>query len=337
VAYLNRHTAMMTQANNTLEQLTSNSANAVELKGLQNNIPLSYSEDLKGANFSILLNTAINKSSTDLPASKFSLIKLSFTLAGALEALYSTKTPYDITTAGTITALDYTINDLELHWYETMETGPIERTIFRTTFLTTTSVVSTNSTLNIRSPQLYDSVSMSFIQQQDRNLVYRNDCYSCYYPSLQTIEILCNGVDSPIRYVIGSGNSPVYQDIALNYLKSLDGNMECNSICNKLLSETLTFGIGCKFSTSINDTVVFVLSMVPDSTYQPSENPFDASTRICAIRSFILTFASSSKSRFFLTCFWGFSLNSLSKSSLVNCSLIASLIFLVGAILVFEK
>lgn len=277
VAYLNRHTAMIAQANNTLEQLTSNSANAVELKGLQNNIPLSYSEDLNGANFSILLNTAINKSSTDLPASKFSLIKLSFTLAGALECLYSTKTPYPTTQpipAGTITALNYTIHDLELHWYETLESA-VERTIFRTTFLTTTSVVSTNSTLNIRSPQLYDSVSMSFIQQKDRNLIYRNDCYSCYFPSLQSVEILVNGSDSPIKYVIGSGNSPVYQDIALNYLKSLDGNMECNSICNKFLSETMTFGIGCKFSTSISDTVVFVLSMVPDATYQPSQEPFD--------------------------------------------------------------
>jgi hypothetical protein len=278
VAYLNRHTSMVTQANNTLEELTSNSANAVELKGLQNNVPLCYSEDPSGANFSILLNTAINKSSTDLPASKFSLIKLSFTLGGALEALYSTKTPYATTPpipTGTITALDYTINDLELHWYETMET-PVERTIFRTTFLTTTSVVSTNSTLNIRSPQLYDSVSMSFIQQKDRNLIYRNDCYSCYFPSLQTVEILVNGSDSPIKYVIGSGDSSVYQDIALNYLKSLDGNTECNSICNKFLSETMTFGIGCKFSTSINDTVVFVLSMVPASTYQPSQEPFDA-------------------------------------------------------------
>ena len=273
IAYLNRKTAMDTQAHNTLEQVTSGSANVVELKGLQNNIPLAASIDTDGANFSILLNTAINKSSTDLPASKFSLIKLSFTLASALEGLYSSRAGLPDTDDNYITALDYTIKDLELHWYETVET-PVERTIFRTVFLTTTSIVSTNSTINVRSPQLYDSVSMSFILQQDRNQVYRNDCMSYYFPSLQTVEIIVNGVDF-IKYVIGAGNSSPYQDLALNYLKSLDGNTECNSICNKFLSENISFGIGCKFSTSINDTVCFVLSMVPGSTFQPSVNPFD--------------------------------------------------------------
>ena len=274
VAYLNRKTAMDSQAHNTLEQLTSGSANVVELKGLQNNIPLASSKDTDGTNFSILLNTAINKSSTDLPASKFSLIKLSFTLASALEGLYSSRAGLPDTSPNLITALDYTINDLELHWYETVET-PVERTIFRTVFLTSTSIVSTNSTINVRSPQLYDSVSMSFILQEDRNKVYRNDCMSYYFPSLQTVEIIVNGSDSPIKYVIGAGNSSPYQDIALNYLKSLDGNTECNSICNKFLSENISFGIGCKMSTSINDTVCFVLSMVPGSTFQPSASPFD--------------------------------------------------------------
>ena len=275
IAYLNRHTAMVSQANNTLEQLTSNSNNVLELKGLQNNVSISSASDDDGANFSILLNTAINKSSTDLPASKFNLIKLSFTLASALECLYSTRVGINPADALFITGLDYIINDLELHWYETIET-PVERTLFRTTFLTTTSVVSTNSTLNIRSPQLYDSVSMSFILQKDRNNIYRNDCQSYYFPSLQTVEILVNGSDSPVKYVIGSGNSSPYQDLAVNYLKSLDGNVECNSICNKLLSETITFGIGARFTTSINDTCVFVLSMVQGSTFQPSILPFDA-------------------------------------------------------------
>lgn len=269
-----RYVAMKTQSSNTLENLTASSASAPELKGLLNNVSLALPTTTGGIPFSFKPLIALNRSNTDLPSSKFTQMKMLMTLGSALECLYST-VPEPLPTDPThITALNFIITNLQLNWYEVPEMS-IPRTVFKTTYLTTQTVVSLNTNLYVTAPTVFDAVSCSFILQADRNLVYRNDLLCTYVPSITRVEFTINGLDAPLVYAIGNGASPPYQDIALNYAKSLEYDVDKNCILDKLFSETIAFGLGVAFHSQQNSKLGIALTIDQNTTWQPSVHPYD--------------------------------------------------------------
>jgi hypothetical protein len=280
-----RWASMVKQSKYTLEGLNTSSASLTELCGSQNDVLLMGSEiapntpSLPGVAsaplsipFSFKPEVALNKSSGDLGQSKFQMMKLLFNLASAVEALYSTAgTQY---VQANIGALQYNFLDLQLQWYETNEVMMPMPVMFQTVNLITQTLVSSNASFAVSSPTVYDAVSLTFIQQSHRNS-YNFDNYACeYVPSLENvgsrIEFTVSGSDQPIRFPIQT-----YSECALNYWKSMGGDIK-NSLMNVYTSQNGAFGIGCRFTTGINDRLAVNFILQPPLVLNPSQNPSDA-------------------------------------------------------------
>lgn len=270
LAQYSRKVAMDSMATHTLEELTCSSESAVELKGNNNNALLAT----QNIPFALNLNVAVNKSSANLGASKYSMIKVMLTLSSALEALYiATPQP----NPEVISQLNFSISELELHWNETLESKMDMPIIFNTNYLVTQTIVSSNTNLNVVSPNPYDSVSISYIKQANRNSKYADNQMCEYVLDIQSVEYTVNNqATGPLTYRIGSGGVPPYQDLALNALKSLAGNPDKNCIVNRLLSENGCFVMGMAYASSQNDKLGVQLEINSASTYQISSNPMDA-------------------------------------------------------------
>lgn len=276
-----RYVAMMTQHDSTPEGLITNSAHASELKGCLNNYLLPGNNELRGISFSCKPHICLNKSSTDLPQSKFSEMKITIQLANATECLYiSGGAP----STQTISSLSYELSDLQLSWMETLEQPGMasEQTVFNCIDNMAQTITGVNSNMQIRTSKPYNAMSISFLRQADKDSIYKDSLLCEYVPDIERVEILVNGVDNPITYAI---LPPCYQDIALNYYKSLSNSGaviwktqtgEKNSIMNRFLSENGTFGVGCAFATSQNDVLQVALTINDNTLYNPSVSPIQA-------------------------------------------------------------
>jgi len=279
-----RWASMVKQSKYTLEGINTSSAGLTELCGSQNDVLLMGSEiapntpALPGVAsaplsipFSFKPEIALNKSSGDLGQSRFGMMKMLFNLASAVEALYSTAGATYV--QANIGALQYQFMDLQLQWYETIEVPERMPITFQTVNLITQTLVSSNASFAVSSPTVYDAVSLSFIQQSHRNN-YNFDNYACeYVPSLENVgsrvEFTVSGSDQPIRFPIQT-----YSELSLNYWKSLAGDIK-NSLMNVYTSQNGSFGIGCRFTTGINDRLAVNLILQPPLVINPSQNPSD--------------------------------------------------------------
>lgn len=263
--------SMDTQARHTLEELTCSTESASELKGNNGNIILCQAN----APFSFSPNICLNKTSDNLGSSKYTFCKIMMTLSSALEALYiSTPIPEG---GGDIASLAFGLTNLQLHWTETLEMKNPNPVVFNINYLVTQTVLSSNSNLNVVAPNPYDSVSVSFIRQANRNNLYYDSNMCEYLRDIERVEYtINNSAYGPLTYAIGAGQSPPYQDLALNYLKSLNGDPDKNCIVNRLLQENGCFGIGMAYSSAQNDKLGIALTLSATSDFQISQNPFDA-------------------------------------------------------------
>jgi len=284
IGFYPRPVIMDTMARNTLEELTACSDSAVEMKGNNGNIIIStqsaptQTAGLFGAPFRIVPNVAINKSSANIPSSKYPMMKMMLTLSSALNAFY-VSTPEPVAPgAADIVALDYTISQLQLHWIERPEAKlQPKEIVFNTNYLTTSSVVSLNTTVVVVAPNPYDAVTCSFIQQGNRNSLYADSNMCEYLRDIDRVEFtLNNQVYGPITYICGAGSSPIYQDLSLLALKSLNGDPDKNCIVNRILQENGCFLIGMKYAASQSDRLGITMQINSQTTFQYSENPYDA-------------------------------------------------------------
>jgi hypothetical protein len=283
IGFYPRPVIMDTMSRNTLEELTACSDSAVEMKGNNGNIIIStqsaptQTAGLLGAPFRIVPNVAINKSSANIPSSKYPSMKMMLTLSSALNAFYVSIPEPAVPNAADIVALDYTISQLQLHWIERPE-APVQpkEIVFNTNYLTTSSVVSLNTTINVVAPNPYDAVTCSFIQQANRNSLYADANMCEYLRDIDRVEFtLNNQVYGPITYICGSGASPVYQDLALLALKSLNGDPDKNCIVNRILQENGTFLIGMKYAASQSDRLGITMQINSQTTFPYSQYPYD--------------------------------------------------------------
>ncbi len=276
-----RYVSMITQHDSTPEGLITNSAHASELKGCLNNYLLPGNNDKKGIAFSFKPHISLNKSSTDLPQSKFGEIKVTFQLCNSTEAIYiSGGKP----TTPIISSLSFELSDLQLSWMETMEQPGLasQPTVFNCIENMVQTITGVNANMQIKTSKPYNALSMSFLRQDVKDSLYRDTLLSEFVPDIERVEFLVNGNDSPLTYAI---LPPCYQDIALNYYKSLSNSGstiwrtqtgEKNSIMNRFLSENGTFGIGVTFATSQNDSLQVALTINDNTPYQPSVSPIQA-------------------------------------------------------------
>jgi len=267
VQLYNRIVSMSRMATNNLESINTSSLLLSEICGTMNHFQLlgtTKRDGLNSASFSILPMIAINQSSNNLSSDKFQVIQISMTLANAIEAFYTDHTsggPY-MSDAGTaFSEIFYNIADLQLEWNEMMEQpGDKGTVIMPVKHLYQQSINNETSYLNITTPQLYNSLSVSFIEQSKRNTIFVNNLLCEKIKGLDlnggALEIMINSGDTPIPYPIQT-----YQETALNYLKSLNGNLAQNCITNEFLNDTMSFGIGFSLMTSSNDRVAISLKI----------------------------------------------------------------------------
>jgi hypothetical protein len=271
-----RYVSMVTQHDFAPESLISNSLNAPELKGALNTHLLNGDNINKGIAFSMKPQICVNKSSADLAQSKFQEIQVMFQLGSSIEALYISGAVNP-----DISSLSYEFTDLQLSWMETMEVPNNEPVVLNTVSNMIQTVTGISNNLTLVSSVAYDALSMSFMHQSSVKSLYNNNMLCEYIPDISRVEFLVNGVDAPLSYAI---TTPAYQDIALNYYKSLSssGNAiwglprgEKNSIMNRFYSENGCFGIGSAFASSINDKLQVALTIDDNTKYNPSSNPID--------------------------------------------------------------
>lgn len=282
-----RWASMVKQSKFTLEGLNSSSNALTELCGSQNNILLMGSEiapntttlpnvapgtDVYSIPFSFKPELALNKCTGDLGQSAFPQMKIVFNLASAVEALYSTASAAYI--SANISSLQYSLLDVQLQWYETIE-RPMKMPItFSTAFLITQTLVSSNASFAVNSPTVYDAVSLSFIKQSHRNRI-AFDNYACeWIPGIDNVgsrvEATVSGSEQPVRFPIMT-----YSELALNYARSLGAGPK-NSLMNVYSSQNGCWGIGYKFQTGINDRLaVNVILNGLSPSQQPSAGPSD--------------------------------------------------------------
>jgi len=261
IAYYPRYVAMKKQAENPQTHLYTSSENLTELTGLYGN-KLLTGEAVSGyVYYSFSPMIAINKSSANLPQSKFVQMRIMSQLASGLEAFYTT------TTSTTFSLIDYELEDLQFTWYEEPQ-KTVGDVVLNTTYLNKQSIVSNHTNLNLFCPNVYDAVSVSFIKQADLNntLTDNNACYQI--PLINRVEFTLNGNDSPISYPLES-----YEDIIVNYKKSLSAG-EKHSFSKSLIVSGQVFGIGCSFTTSVNDKLGINIDI--DDAINISELQYDA-------------------------------------------------------------
>ena len=275
-----RIVSMMTQANNTLESLVTESSNLCELKGLTNNFQLvgnSYVGDAKTISFSMLPQISLNMASDMLSQQSFQNIQLSMVLSNSVEALYTNLKTDDPRMKKDLTkfsALQYKLFNLLLSWTEVdMITTKAQPVVMPVKHVYNQTVTSQTSYLNITTPMLYNAMSISFMKQSERNSIFHNNLKCSKIFGLDdvggSLELLINGTDTIIPYQIED-----YQDVAVNYLKSLNGNVNKNVIMNKFM-ETQSFGIGFQMLTSSNDRLAINLK-INGSAYNNVIPKYDA-------------------------------------------------------------
>ena len=266
-----RWVGMKRQANYTIEGINTSSKVLSELCGTQNNYMLISDT---GVSFSFAPETCVNKSDQDLGQSKFGELRLSFNLANATEALYTTRLPADpyMATAAGFTQLRYSIGDVQARWIEGVEVPSKAPVVFQVCSLVTQTLLSSNSFFAITTPTPYTSLSLSFIKQSHRNSFFYNNNRCEFVEGLTgtagRLEIEINGNTGPIKFPLLT-----YQETALNYWKSLNGVIK-SSIMNSYLSGNgTTFGIGCSFVESVNDRVTFMLQIDPNDPAYNNDIP----------------------------------------------------------------
>jgi len=270
-----RYVGMQSQHDSTQEGLITNSGHASELKGALNTT-LLVGNDAKGIAFSFKPHIAINKSSGDLPQTNFSDIKVMWQLGAGVEAFYIVGGEPESPEIFNIT---FELSELQLSWIETVEdkslvNQPVTLNTIYSMVQTTTSL---NTNMNIVSPTAFDAISISFLRQANLNSLYLDSQLCEYVPDIISTSFTINGEIGPLTYTI---LPPCYQDIALNYYKSLDNSGSAiwriadaskNSIKNRFLSESGgTFGIGCAFKTSINDKLGVNIQISDSTDFNPS-------------------------------------------------------------------
>ena len=301
IQYYPRFVGMKNQSRYTQEQLDTNTLCMTELLGTQNNIMLLAENggtlDIggipdvnlsQGVSFSMIPEICVNNGSDDLGNAKFGALRVMMNLANGLEAFYTTHTPNDyyFTTDGStispdaFTQISYTITSLECHWLEVIDKTTPAPVTFLSTSLITQSLVTSNSFFNVTTAGTpYDAVALSFIQQSHRNNLFYNNNQCEFVPGVDgnggRVEFSVNGNDRPIAFPILS-----YQELSLNYWKALGGVMK-NSIMNAFQYRNNTFGVGCSFSTSVNDRLGVSVQVDPTDPYYITEgslaaNPYDA-------------------------------------------------------------
>lgn len=271
IQYLPRWVGMKRQANYTIEGINTSSKVLSELCGSQNNYMLI--SDM-GVSFSFAPETCVNKSDQDLGQSKFSELRLSFNLANATEALYTTRLPADpyMATADGFTQLRYSIGDVQARWIEGVEVPSKAPVVFQVCSLVTQTLLSSNSFFAITTPTPYTSLSLSFIKQSHRNSFFYNNNRCEFVEGLTgtagRLEIEINGNTGPIKFPLLT-----YQETALNYWKSLNGVIKSSIMNSYLSSNGATFGIGCSFVESVNDRVTFMLQIDPNDPAYNNDIP----------------------------------------------------------------
>ena len=267
IAYYPRYVAMKKQSVNTQTELYTSSENLTELTGPYNNQILCGQDANKLIPFSIKPMIAVNKSNANLPQSKFVQMRIMSQVSAGLEAFFSTR----LISGGTdsfFSSINFELSDLQLCWYEQNQTSAGD-VVLNTSYLNKQSVVSNHTNLNIFAPNVYDAISVSFIRQSDLNTT-KTDNNACYQiPGIQRVEFTLNGNDAPVSYPIVS-----YDDIIVNYKKSLMTG-EKHSFSKSLIATGQCFGIGCSFSTSVNDKLGINID-IDDTIYNASTTKFDA-------------------------------------------------------------
>ena len=270
-----RIVAMQTQHDGTPETIFTSSAHASELKGHLNNTLLVGDSAKKGVPFSFKPLIAINKSSDDLPQSKFNEIKVLFQLGAGIESFYISGGMPD---APVIYNVSFELRDLQLSWIETIEDKSLANSpvTLNTVFNMVQTITGLNNNIQVVSNTAYDAVSMSFLRQSSLNNLYMDSLCCEYIPDIDRLETLIDGQSGPLTYAI---LAPVYQDIALNYYKSLSNSGSSiwrtedptkNCIKNRFLSENGCFGIGFGYHTAINDKLQVALTLNDNTSYNPS-------------------------------------------------------------------
>jgi hypothetical protein len=266
IAYYPRWVAMKEQANKPESHLYTSSDSIVECKGIR--LPNILSGVDKGTDknnvyFSIKPQIAINKTNANLPQSKFVQVRVMTQLSSSLEAFYTTAVDENLETV--ISNISYTIKDLQLSWYEQNQQSAGD-VVLNTCYLNKQTIVSNHTNLNIFAPNVYDAISVSFIQQQNLNNIItdNNGCY--FVDGINRVEFTLNGSDAPVSYPLLS-----YEDILVNYKKSLMAG-EKNGFGYK--NRNSTFGIGCSFQTSVNDKLGINIDI--NDSINMSQKQFDA-------------------------------------------------------------
>jgi hypothetical protein len=268
----------MTQSNSTLESLATSSSNLCELKGLSNHFQLvgnSYVGDDKTVSFSMLPQISLNMASDMLPQENFQNIQLSMVLANSVEALFTSLKNNDARMKGSdkFSTLQYKLFNLLLSWTEVDMMGKPNTVVMPVKHVYNQTLTSQSTYLNVTTPVLYNAMSISFMKQSERNSIFHNNLKCDKIFGLDdvggSLELLINGTDTIIPYQIED-----YQDVAQNYLKSLNGNINKNVIMNKFL-ETQTFGIGFAMMTSSNDRLAINLK-INGSSYNNVIPKYDA-------------------------------------------------------------
>ena len=275
----NRMVSMSRQANYDLATLNSSSLVIPELCGTGNNIMLIGNDKIEGnqvVSFSALLMNCLNQASGPMAQNKFQNIQVSITLADAIEALYSdlTENSKRFDDAGAFSGFQYSLYDLQLNWVELIgQSGSTQEVIMPVKNVYQQSIQHETSFLNITAPAMYNSLSMSFIEQSKVNKVFHNNLLCEKIKGIDLngggVEILINGSETPIPFELKT-----YQELAYNYLLSLNGNPSKNSITNKLLNDNSTFGIGFALLTSSYDRLAVQLK-INSEAYGSVIPPYD--------------------------------------------------------------
>lgn len=286
ITYYPTYAGMQKQKQFTLEGLNSSSDALVELCGTQNNIMLLGSAVTDGMGvpmgcpFSIKPNAAINGSASNLPQSKFQSIRIVFNMSSPVECLYTTHKPDDDYMLGAdgFVGLNYSITQLQSAWYETAEMAVPSPVTFQTSSLVTTTLLTNYATFAVTAPNLYESLSLRFVQQSHRNNMFFDNNLSEFVPGLEggaaKTELTIDSNTAVVTYPIQS-----YADLGFNYAKSLGAGMK-NSITNMYLSKVMTFGIGFAFAVSANDRLAIAVQIDPTQN-NPGVNPYDVFMYLC--------------------------------------------------------
>jgi len=286
ITYYPVYAGMQKQKQFTLEGLNSSSDALVELCGTQNNIMLlgtsvfgGMGEPL-GCPFSIKPNAAINGSASNLQQSKFQSIRIVFNMSSPVECLYTTHKSDSAYMAGAdgFVGLNYSITQLQSAWYETAETPVPSPVTFQTCSLVTTTLLTNYATFAVTAPNLYEALSLRFIQQAHRNNMFFDNNLSEFVPGLEggaaKTELTIDSATAVVTYPIQS-----YADLGFNFAKSLGAGMK-NSLTNMYLSKVMTFGIGFAFAVSANDRLAIAVQIDPTQN-NPGVNPYDVFMFLC--------------------------------------------------------